>query len=175
LWLVYQLYSAMQRDFFSFMVSRWARYHTFSCHCVPEHLSQGDSGQCWCSECAELCLHPSIYLHGMINKHREIFTYTFSFTFTCTLLHSSIVVGAYQHRYLPPTYKTTLCLKMEDHRMNLHHHENLKFYSIFHFLWITKKVIIENFSLLRCDAVLLGEWVLVLWRILYGSLDPSEW
>ena len=79
---------------------------------------------------------PSIYLHGIIIKHREIFVYTFSFTFTliCTLLPSSIVVGTYQHRYLPPTYKTTLCLKMEDHRMNLHHHENHKFYSIFHFL-----------------------------------------
>jgi len=72
----------------------------------------------------------------MIIKHREIFAYTFSFTFTltCTLLPSPIVVGAYQHRYLPPTYKTTLYLKMEDHRMNLHHHEHLKFYSIFHFL-----------------------------------------
>lgn len=70
---------------------------------------------------------PYIFMTWYLIKHKEIFAYTFSFTCTCTLLPSSVVVGAYQHRCPPPTYKTTLFHNMEDHRKNLHHHENLKF------------------------------------------------
>jgi hypothetical protein len=86
------------------------------------------------------CTPPYIFMAWYLIKHREIFAYTFSFTspITCTLLPSSVVVGAYQHRCLPPTYKTTLCHNMEDHSMNPNHHEHLKFYVVFHFLRIIK-------------------------------------
>jgi hypothetical protein len=162
-----------------------------SCQWVPEPLSWGVTVASADVQNAQSSAStpPYVFMAWYLIKHRKnfasAFTCTFTFIFkesTCPVpstkdgMHSyclSVVWLVHTNadtRHLPTRLHCVITTRPQDKSSPSWKPQIL--YILFHCLWITKKMINEDFSLLGCDAVLLGEWLLMFWRILCGSLDP---